>query len=184
MKYREEKKKRGATKEEEEIHDFMDTIASKTLTGELSKEVTVELLSDLMATSVLDKVNPADDLGATAEHPTLQEETEEEEEKTEEQTITEEREEVEEDTAVNIEQVIDTASLQEIQENMDKENPVEGKKLDNDFYTKSMDLTDSDIEMSEDFKEKGLPLPLKVLIALLIIALILAAIYFIYLRIK
>jgi len=55
-KYREEKKKRLTTPEEEEIRELIDTIASKTLAGEIDKATSVNLLSDLMATNVLDRV--------------------------------------------------------------------------------------------------------------------------------
>ena len=55
-KYREEKKKRLTTPEEDEIRELIDTIASKTLAGEIDKATTVNLLSDLMATNVLDRV--------------------------------------------------------------------------------------------------------------------------------
>ena len=56
-KYREEKKKRMLTPEEEEIRELVDTIASKTLAGEIDKATSVDLLSDLMATNMLDKVS-------------------------------------------------------------------------------------------------------------------------------
>ena len=51
-KFRQEKKDR-LFKDDEELRDLIDTIASKTLAGEL--EAASDLLSDLMATSIIDK---------------------------------------------------------------------------------------------------------------------------------
>ncbi len=70
-KYREEKKKRILTPEEEEIREIIDTIATKTLAGELDKETTVDLLSDLMATNLLDKVEGVN--SNSEEKPTTEE---------------------------------------------------------------------------------------------------------------
>ena len=53
---------------------------------------------------------------------------------------------------------------------------------DNDFYTRSMDLSDEDFEMDDEFKDTGMPLILKIIIVVLIIALIAVAAYFIYQR--
>lgn len=179
-KYREEKKKRDATPEEKEIHQLMDTIASKTLAGEISKEETVELLSDLMATSIMDKVNPAEELGKEEPIEILETHTivmeqkapqKEEEEKTNEITFTEDS-------------FIHTNQLRNIQEESEKEVTEENKKIDDSFYTKSMDLSDNDFEMAEDFQDKGLPTIVKVLIVLLIIAIVVVAGYFIYLRLN
>ena len=62
-KYKAEKIKKIMTPEEEEFRDLIDTIASKTLAGEIDKVTSVNLLSDLMATSVMDKVEDANSLG-------------------------------------------------------------------------------------------------------------------------
>ena len=184
-KYREEKKNREKTPQEEGIHDLMDTIASKTLAGEMSKEETVDLLSDLMATNILDKVVPADEIGdiekkeekeepeiistqtimidQTAEVPQIVEE-----EKEEEPTV-----EIEEDTEKSIE--IEPPKDEPTQEN---------RTLDRDFYTKSMDLSTKDLDLANDFEDKGLPIFVKLLIAFLILSIIAVAVYFVYLRIK
>lgn len=166
IRYREEKKKRDATPEEKEIRELMDTIASKTLAGELDKETTVDLLSDLMATSVLDKVAPqkseTEELDITdyKEGP----KTEIEDEKTEE----------------NLE--LDEA-IEESQEIVTVENTNE-QKIDTDFYTKSMDLSEEDFGMADDFQEKGLPLIVKIILVILFIAILAVAAYFIYQRIN
>ena len=57
------------------------------------------------------------------------------------------------------------------------------KGKDPDFYTRSMDLSDKDFNMSDDFKEKQLSLPMKIFIFLLILAVIAVSSYFIYKRI-
>lgn len=158
-KYREEKKKRQATPEEEGIHELMDTIASKTLAGELDKETTVDLLSDLMATSILDKVDSPENM---------------DKKQNEKQ---EEKEELEKNEPSN-------NLLQEIEAQKDLDTTEETGKMDKDFYTKSMDLSEEDFEMANDFKDKGIPLPIKILIALLVIAIVAVAIYFIYQKIQ
>ncbi len=171
-KYREEKKNRAKTPQEEEIHDLMDTIASKTLAGELSKEATVELLSDLMATNILDKVDPAETLG--------EEEIQEPEIiATQEITVEATIEQPKEDS-----NVISTAEMDELLARESEEKTEENKTLDKDFYTKSMDLSTSDLDLSDEFKDKGLPVFVKLLIAFLILSIIAVSVYFIYLRLK
>lgn len=158
-KYREEKRKRMTTPDEEEIRELIDTIASKTLAGEIDKETGIDLLSDLMATNVMDKVDGIE---------TISEKTE----------ITE--------------TIIDNPSVEDVLEKKQQEEQVEKKNnstnelkgKDNDFYTKSMELSDKDFDLSDEFKEKQLPLPIKILLILLIIAVILVGGYFIYQRIK
>lgn len=58
-KYRLEKQK-NTKPDPEELRDLIDTITSKTLKGEIDQATTVDLLSDLMATSKTDKVNIED----------------------------------------------------------------------------------------------------------------------------
>lgn len=180
-KYREEKKNRIRTPEEEELHDLTEDLLSKTMAGEIDKETTVDLLSDLMATNLLDTVS-----GITAD--------------------TEEVEEIKEITdtlpdglEVNNEETIkeETEDLSETKE--EKEVPEEASKTkridrtemiesndfaakDPDFYTRSMDLSDKDFDMDSDFDDKKLPIIVKLLIAILIIAILVVASYFIYQR--
>lgn len=54
-KYRKEKQNRHKP-DDRELRGLIDTITSKTLAGEISKETGVDLLSDLMATSAMDSV--------------------------------------------------------------------------------------------------------------------------------
>ena len=166
-KYREEKKKRMLTPEEEEIRELVDTIASKTLAGEIDKATSVDLLSDLMATNMLDKVSASSELD--------KEETKTEEKK--EETTTEEikKEEIKEEKSV----MLSKTQLQEINDR--KEEKVDAlKEKDPDFYTRSMDLSDKDFDLGDDFKEKSLPLGVKILIFLIIVIIILITAYIIY----
>ena len=72
-------------------------------------------------------------------------------------------------------------TLKEIEKRKDEE-PKILSGADKDFYTRSMDLSDEDFEMDNEFKEKSMPITLKILIAILVIALIAVAAYFIYKR--
>lgn len=221
-KYKAEKIKKIMTPEEEEFRDLIDTIASKTLAGEIDKETSVNLLSDLMATSVMDKVEDANSLGYDNESyedkESNKEETDEqvsneeqniddkegldkvkniiEEDKTLEEkldsykelkgqetekinsdSIEEKKQEKQNDNSMSLSE--DT--LKEIEKRKDEE-PKTLSGADKDFYTRSMDLSDEDFEMDNEFKEKSMPIALKILIAILVIALIASAAYFIYKR--
>lgn len=186
-KYREEKSKREKTPEEEEIHDLMDTIASKTLAGELSKEETVDLLSDLMATNMMDKVVPADEMGEPEEKEESKKELDDEPLIISTQEIiidqTAEIDPIEESIKEN---TMSTAEMEELLSREDEpvENTEENRTVDKDFYTKSMDLSTKDFEMADDFKDKGLPVIVKLLIAFLILSIVAVAVYFIYLRLN
>ena len=151
-KYREEKRKKLTTSEEE-IRELIDTIASKTLAGEIDKATSVNLLSDLMATSMMDKVEASSEIQEKEEDSTKEQAKE-----TEEQPEIKEIIEVEEKT----------------------EEKAEGK--DPDFYTRSMDLSEKDFNLSDDFKEQSLPIGIKILIFLIIVAIIAVTGFFIYKR--
>lgn len=179
-KYREEKKKKIMTPEEEEFTDLINTIASKTLAGEIDKATSINLLSDLMATSVMDKVEDKSSLGIEEDLEKEKKQLENQEKEDEEDD--EEKEEVKEKTE---DLSLSKEKLEEIakkKEELEKDN----QKLtgaDNDFYTRSMDLSDEDFEMDDEFKDTGMPLILKIIIVVLILALIAVAAYFIYQRI-
>ena len=168
-KYREERKKRAATPEEEEMRELIDTIASKTLAGEIDKETTVDLLADLMATSALDKVDASGEIEkVTTTHEITKVDGEAVEEKL--KVTTETIEPKEEPT------LIEEAKIKE-----EKSQKIDAKK-DPDFYTRSMDLSDKDFEMSDDFKEDKVPLGLKIIIFVLIIIIVGIAAYIIHQR--
>lgn len=166
-KYREERKKRIATPEEEELRELIDTIASKTLAGEIDKETTVDLLADLMATNVLDKVDASGEIekvSATHEIKTVDDEVVEEKlEVSKELMNTEEIQDLMLNGTSEKEPVL-------IKDKEEKQNIDE--KKDPDFYTRSMDLSDKDFEMSDDFKEEKVPLGLKIIIFILVIIIV------------
>lgn len=194
-KYREEKRNRVTTPEEDELREVIDTIASKTLAGEIDKEITVDLLSDLMATNMLDKVEASSEMADTNENDELKTEIKEfveemkakkeELEKTSERPVNLEdiEETIEEKLSVS-KQVLNKEDLEKIKNTDPIEEPEEGimRDKDEDFYTRSMDLSDKDFEMSDDFKEKKLPAGVVILIVLLILAVLAVAGYFIYKR--
>ena len=204
--YREEKRNRITTPEEDELREMIDTIASKTLAGEIDKEITVDLLSDLMATNMLDKVEASSELAPDEENDELKTEikefVEEIEAKAEELEKTSERpvnlEDIEESKDKKSEsidedkkeedlsasrQILNKDDLEKIKNtDIEVEEETVMKDKDEDFYTRSMDLSDKDFEMSDDFKEKKLPAGVVVLIVLLILAVLAVAGYFIYKR--
>ena len=151
LKYREEKKNREATEEEKEIRELVDTLASKTLAGEIDKETTVDLLSDLMATSALDKVEASSKIGIP----------EEKEDNTDDLSST--------DLENKLKEINDS--------NIEKQDT---SKVDKEFYTKSMDLSEEDFEMDQEFAEKPLPAPFKVLLVLLVLIVIGLTAYYFY----
>lgn len=173
-KYREEKKKRLTTPEEEEIRELIDTIASKTLAGEIDKATSVDLLSDLMATNVLDKVDPQ-----KVDEPTITEVVE----VTEEVEIPED-EKIDEKLSLSKE-ILDNEQVKKLNDTTTGNLSIKEQfeKKDNDFYTRSMDLSDKDFNLKDDFKEKSLPLVVKILIFLLVIAVVAATVYFIHQKI-
>ena len=176
-KYREEKKQREMTPEEEGIRSLMDTIATKTLAGELDKDTTVDILSDLMATSALDKVAPCEEIEKT--EPAPEEGIQEKEEEPPKEEVVEAS--IESEEKVEEEPVVEEKLSAEEVENIEKKeyDNTSSQKIDRDFYTKSMDLSAEDFEMSDDFAEKGLSSPVKVLLALVILVVIIVAVYFI-----
>jgi hypothetical protein len=183
-KYREERKKRLATPEEEELRELIDTIASKTLAGEIDKETTVDLLADLMATNILDKVDASGEIEkVTTTHEITTQDDEIVEEKlsvSKELMDTEEIQNLMLNGNPSNEQVlIEEAKVKE--EKNEKQEQID-KVKDPDFYTRSMDLSDKDFEMSDDFKEDKVPIGLKILIFILIIIIVGIAAYIIHQR--
>lgn len=181
-KYREEKKNRIRTPEEEEIRDLTEDLLSKTMAGEIDKETTVDLLSDLMATNLLDTVVGAKDeafdtteiIDESEVSNTSEVDTKRIDNPTGTMTLTEE-------------------SIEEFDKTLEntKENRLSRSAeiptgtfaaRDKDFYTRSMDLSDKDFDLGSEYNDKKLPVLVKIIIALLIIAIIVVAAYFIYQR--
>ncbi len=141
---------------------MIDTITSKTLAGEISKETGVDLLSDLMATSAIDRVT-------VPKKEEIKKETKKEE------------------TSTNLEMsrdILDKDAMRKI-EKAKKEIPVDTsseimKGLDKSFYTKSMDLSDKDFFSDDEDEEKKIPIIVKILLIIVLIVLIGVSIYFAY----
>ena len=164
-KYRKEKLNKVYRPDDDEIKELINTITSKTLAGEIDQATSVNLLSDLMATNVLDKV----------EKP----EPEEDEEKP--SPAKEDKQELSQEVLnkEQLEKVNEQASkLEEKTEEIVDENL---KGADTDFYTRSMDLSDKDFEMDDEFKEKKMPVALKIILILIVLAVLGASAYFIWL---
>ena len=157
--YRKEKKERLRQPDEEELRELIDTITSKTLVGEIDKATSVDLLSDLMATNILDKV----------EKPEKEEQLEEKpnEEKEDKLSLSKE--------------ILDEKQIEQM--NKLKEKDTKEEKLseaDTDFYTRSMDLSDKDFDLDDEFSEKKIPVALKIFLVLILLAVLLVAVYFIW----
>jgi len=179
-KYRKEKQERINSYQESEIRELIDTIASKTLAGEIDKETSVDLLSDLMATSVMDRVE-----GVPEDEVTKQEEVVEEKEPTDKldyskEILDKEVEEIKEEEPKH--------KKEKKKKKKDKKNieTITGEvktvqDADEDFYTRSMDLSDKDLDMSLEFSDSGMSIVVKLLLTILILGVIAVAGYFGYL---
>lgn len=165
-KYRKEKVERTKP-DEEELRELIDTITSKTLAGEIDQRTSVDLLSDLMATNMMDRVE-------------MPQKDEEESPEDEIENEPEDTEEMEEKLSLSKE-ILDKDQIDKV--NKLKEEKGSGSIMDEsdtDFYTRSMDLSDKDFEMDDEFKEKKMPLAIKIILIILVIAVIAVAGYFIY----
>lgn len=159
-KYRQEKKHKVIHSSDDELRELIDTITSKTLAGDI--QAASSLLSDLMATSIMDPVEKPEEIA--------------DEEKEEEDTLTDEKLDVEElkkladkkEELVHADDDNEVIKIEEKTNNKKETNTVK----DESFYTRSMDLSEADFELEDEFKEKKLPLGIKVLIILIIIVII------------
>ena len=160
-KYRKEKVERTKP-DEDELRTLIDTITSKTLAGEIDQATSVNLLSDLMATNMMDRVDK----------PVKEDKKEEKE--------GEDDEELEKSLSLSKE-ILDKDQIEKVNKLKDEKTSSSiMDESDTDFYTRSMDLSDKDFEMDDEFKEKKMPIALKIILILLVIAVIAVAIYFIY----
>ncbi len=152
-KYRQEKQKR-LKPDENEIRDLIDTIASKTMAGEISKEASLDLLSDLMATNVSDKIE-TEKLQETNDKLELSKDILDKE---------------------SLKKIEDAKK----DSNFDKDTTSDiMKDIDKSFYTKSMDLSDKDFFNSDD-EEKKIPLIIKIILVIILIVIIGVSVYFVY----
>ena len=148
---------------------MIDTITSKTLAGEIDQATSVDLLSDLMATNIMDRVEkPEPDSDKSTDDDEIDEDT------------FEETGEIEERLSLSKE-ILDKDQIEKVNKlKEDKESGSIMDESDTDFYTRSMDLSDKDFEIDDEFKEKKLPTAVKIILIILIIAVIAIAGYFIY----
>lgn len=178
-KYRQERKEKQSHPSDDELRELIDTITSKTLAGDI--KAASSLLGDLMATSIMDKVEPSDEF----------EEDDNQEEKI--AVIKEEKVSIEDikklaekkDKAARAEDDDDDEEIKIVEvPDKQKENKVAEKlpNADTDFYTRSMDLSAEDFELDDDFKEKKLPVAVKILIFLIVVVIIAAVGYFIWMK--
>lgn len=159
-KYRQEKKEKMIHPTEEDLKELINTMTSATLAGDI--KAASSLLSDLMATSIMDKIENPD-------------------EEAEDISDEEEKENENEDTELSLSQeVLDIQKLKQLNEETIEESEKITSEKDVDFYTRSMDLSDQDFELDEEFKEKRMPIGIKILITLIILIVIGAVAYFIY----
>lgn len=149
-KYRKEKQNRNKP-DDTDLRGLIDTITSKTLAGEISKETGVDLLSDLMATSAIDKV-PAE--SATK---------------------------IEENKESDILKQDDIIKVEEAKKDYKAPTNDIMKDIDKSFYTKSMDLSDKDFFIDEeDDNENRIPLIVKIILILILVALVAVGACFLY----
>ena len=155
-KYRKEKQNRNKP-DDNELRGLIDTITSKTLAGEISKETGVDLLSDLMATSALDKV--------PAESVIKQDESND-------------KDNIKGEDILNKE---DMVKVEEAKKDYKEPSSDIMRDIDKSFYTKSMDLSDKDFFTDEDDdNEKHIPVIVKVLLILILVALVAVGACFLY----
>ena len=166
-KYRKEKKEKVIHPNDDELRELIDTITSKTLAGDI--QAASSLLSDLMATSIMDKVDKPEDIP--------EEEKEEKDDEDEEDSLDNDKLNVE-----DIKRLADKKEELAHAEDDDEDEKEESSLPDADasFYTRSMDLSEADFDLESEFKEKHLPVGIKVLIGLIILVIIAAVAFFIW----
>ena len=181
--YRKKRKEKYTHPDEDELHELIDTITSKTLAGEIDKNTSVDLLSELMATSLLDKIQQAelnrkeekdmDDSFFTDSKLEI--------------TTYEETVQIEEPKKEETKKELDDDSIEEKRDEEKEEYTKEDTELvgtDTDFYTLNMNLSkDKEKDengMDDEFREKSLPLPLKILFFLIFVGIIAAVVYFVW----
>ena len=157
-KYRQEKKQKVIHPSDDELRELIDTITSATLAGDI--KAASALLGDLMATSIMDPVEKPEDI----------------EDEDQESTNVEEFIKIEEIKKVTIPKTEEEIDVEEKSSN--KKEKLTG--ADTDFYTRSMDLSDQDFELDDDFREKPLPIGIKILIFLIVVVILAAVGYFIW----
>ncbi len=152
--------------DQDEIKGLINTITTKAINGELDKETSVNLLSDLMATQALDRVEAMGE---------------------DEQVVEDKKEENKEEK----QDILSESDLKLVEEKKDEfevtnqdtnHNKVIFKDMDQSFYTRSMDLSDKDFDLKdkedEDGQKKG-HTGLKVFFVLFLLAIVGVLVFFI-----
>lgn len=183
-KYRQEKKNRLKPEAEEELKELIDTMISKTLAGEISKEAGVDLLSDLMATNAFDRINmPEEEIVKSNKIETNQKNLIKDLKEEKGIKVEEKPKDVIQEKSNK--EVLDSESIKKLEQES-KKLPGQTdseimKDLDQSFYTKSMDLSDKDFFTGDDEdEERKIPIVLKLLIFVVILALVGVGVYFLY----
>lgn len=152
--------------DQDEIKGLINTITTKAINGELDRETSVNLLSDLMATQALDRVEAMGE---------------------DEQVV----EKVKEENKEARQDILSESDLKLVEEKKDEfevtnqdtnHNKVIFKDMDQSFYTRSMDLSDKDFDLKdkedEDGQKKG-HTGLKVFFVLFLLAIVGVLVFFI-----
>lgn len=150
--------------DQDEIKGLINTITTKAINGELDRETSVNLLSDLMATQALDRVEA---MGEDEQEVQLEEKGEQRQDILSESDLKLVEEKKEEFEATNQ----DT-----------NHNKVIFKDMDQSFYTRSMDLSDKDFDLKGVEDEDGVKhshTGLKVFFILFLLAIVGVLVFFI-----
>ena len=150
--------------DQDEIKGLINTITTKAINGELDKETSVNLLSDLMATQALDRVEA---MGEDEQEKQVEEKVEQRQDILSESDLKLVEEKKEEFEATNQ----DT-----------NHNKVIFKDMDQSFYTRSMDLSDKDFDLKGVEDEDGVKhshTGLKVFFILFLLAIVGVLVFFI-----
>lgn len=150
--------------DQDEIKGLINTITTKAINGELDKETSVNLLSDLMATQALDRVEA---MGEDEQEVQASEKDEQRQDILSESDLKLVEEKKEEFEATNQ----DT-----------NHNKVIFKDMDQSFYTRSMDLSDKDFDLKGVEDEDGVKhshTGLKVFFILFLLAIVGVLVFFI-----
>ena len=158
--------------ENKKIKSLIDTIATKTLNGELDVKTSTDLLSDIMANDESDKVEAMEDKEKKEKLPDIKETTED---------LSISRKIIDKD-AINL---ADTAKALSQEEKKPKKKALEKtiddlfKDMDKSFYTKSMDLSDKDFVRDLQTEKESKHIFIKILLVLMVLIIALTVVYFV-----
>lgn len=159
--------KETASNSDQKIQNLLDTIASKTLTGEIDAKTTTDLLSNLMAEDDNDKIE------AMEAKP-----DEKELEPDEELNISKK---IIDKAAISVADSMKALSKDQMVPKKNIEKTIDDifKDMDHSFYTRSMDLSDKDFVKNLGDEKESRHIFIKVLFCIMILAVILTVVYFV-----